>query len=78
MLVPAGVRLRLMKHHLPVMRSQPGTAWIAPLFESSILMSRPNTHKPEARQVSQTKVELLRRGQRSLGGWSLCQHGSHD
>ena len=32
MLVPAGVRLRLMRDHLPATLSEPGTAWIVPLF----------------------------------------------
>ena len=55
-----------------MMRAEPGVAWLAPLFESPTLMSSANEHKPQERQVFQTKGELLRHGNKALGGWTVC------
>ena len=72
MLVPAGVRLRLMQEHLPRMLSQPDTAWIVPLFESPKVMSS-SFVTPDSRPVFQTKAELL-----ADIDWKPCEYESHD
>ena len=84
MLVPAGVRQRLMQDHLPRMLSQPdgiATAWIVPLFEEVIHIARPSLRNqrvhiepdPAARQVVQTKEELLAVQTK----WAACTLQSH-
>ena len=70
MLVPAGVRLRLMQEHLPRMLSQPDTAWVVPLFESPTIMS--SSLPPDSRPVFQTKAELL-----ADHDWKPCEYESH-
>jgi hypothetical protein len=84
MLVPAGVRQRLVQDHLPRMLSQPdgiATAWIVPLFEEVIHIARPSLRNqrvhiepdPAARQVVQTKEELLAVQTK----WAACTYQSH-
>ena len=84
MLVPAGVRQRLMQDYLPRMLSQPdgiATAWIVPLFEEVIHFARPSLRHhhvhiepdPAARQVVQTKEELLAVQTK----WAACTYQSH-